>query len=197
MSDLSTQRRDNMKVRRLVYMGIISALIIVLQFVSNISQAFLPVAITLTLVPMLVGVALCGRWSGAIFGAVFAVATFVTGAAAGFWVLNPFGTIVTVVLKSVLAGFLAGLVYGLLEKVNKYVAIIVAGVVAPVVNTAIFVGGCYLFFYNDIVAAATTAGQNVFVFIITGYVGINFFVELGLNILLAPTILRIINIKKS
>ena len=39
-------------------------------------------------------------------------------------------------------------------------------------------------------------GSNVFVFILTAFVGINIFVELGLNVILSPAITRLIRFEK-
>jgi hypothetical protein len=50
-------------------------------------------------------------------------------------------------------------------------------------------------FFLDSIEAYFNA-PNGPIFIITGLIGINFFVELAINIVLAPVILRIINIKK-
>ncbi|MBR7117482.1 MAG: ECF transporter S component [Clostridia bacterium] len=188
-------RRTNLDTKKLVYLAILTALVVVLQFVSNISAGFLPVPLTLTLVPIVIGSALCGKWSGAWLGGVFAVVLILTGAAEPFFTFNPFGTIVTVLIKGVAAGIAAGLVYSLLEKKNKYLAICVAGFTAPIVNTGLFIAGSYIFFLDTIKEWA--GGTDVFAYIILAMVGVNFLVELGLNIILAPTALRLINLKKN
>ena len=94
-----------------------------------------------------------------------------------------------------MAGLLAALVYKLLVKVNRYLAIVVSAVVAPVVNTGLFILGCFLFFFDNTVAGAAASGQSLFVFIVVGYIGLNFVFELLANILVSPALLRILNIK--
>lgn len=84
---------------------------------------------------------------------------------------------------------MAGAVYKAIEKKNKVVATIVAAIICPVVNTGIFLIGCRLFFFDTIKTWA--AGTNVFVYMITGLVGFNFLFELGLNIILSPTIVKL------
>ena len=180
---------------KLVYLAVFTALVAVLQIVSNVTQAVMPVPITLTLVPIVMACALCDRWSGAWLGFVFAFVVLVSGASEPFFTLNPFGTIVIVIVKGVAAGLVAGLVYALFEKRNRYLAIIAAGATAPIVNTGIFLVGAFVFFRDLILEWA--GGEAIFTFVITGLVGINFLIELGVNMILAPVILRLINIKKT
>ena len=189
-----TRRSGSTDIRKLVYLSVLTALVVVLQIVANITGAVLAVPITLTLVPIVLGCALCDRWSGAWLGFVFAMAVIFTGASEPFFTINPFGTILTVIVKGVLAGLCAGLVYHLLEKKNRYVAVICAGAVAPIVNTGIFIAASFIFFRDFIYSLA--AGEHIFTFVITVFVGVNFLIELGINILLAPVILRLINLKK-
>lgn len=192
--NFNTQRRGRVSTIQLVYLAIFTALVIILQFVSNITAGLLPVPITLTLVPIVLSVALNGKWSGAWLGFVFGATVLFSGASEPFFTVNPLGTIVTVLLKGVLAGLLAGLVYSLFENKNRYLAIILAGATAPIVNTGIFIIGCFTFFYDYVISLA--GGENIFIFIVTVFAGVNFLIELGVNMLLSPIILRLINLKK-
>ena len=117
-----------------------------------------------------------------------------TGDANLFLAVNIPGTIITVILKGALAGAAAGFVYKLISKKNQIAAVIVSALVAPVVNTGIFVLGSYVFFFDYLSGLAE--GTNLFVFILVGLVGINFFIELGINLVLNPAILQIIRIGK-
>ena len=188
-------RRGQINTKKIVYLAILTALVIALQFVSNITGAALPVPITLTLVPIVLSAALCDWFSGVWLGAVFGITVMLTGASEPFFTWNPFGTIVTVMVKGMLAGLAAGLIYKLLENRNRYLAILLSGFAAPIVNTGIFILGCYLFFYESV--AALAGGEHVFKFIIFAFAGINFLIELLINVILAPTILRLVNYKKA
>ena len=189
------RRTTSIDTVKLVYLAVFTALVAVLQIVSNVTQAVMPVPITLTLVPIVMACALCDRWSGAWLGLVFGIVVLISGASEPFFTLNPFGTIVIVIVKGVAAGLIAGLVYSFLENWNRYIAIIAAGAVAPIVNTGIFLVGAFVFFRDFILSLA--GGEAIFTFVITGLVGINFLIELGVNMVLAPVILRLINIKKT
>ncbi len=181
----------NQNTKKIAGTGLLTAIVVVLQFLGSFIH-FGPFSISLVLIPIVVGAALYGKWSGAWLGLAFAITVFITGDAALFFTVNPVGTVITVVLKGVLAGLVAGLVYNCLEKKNKVAAVITAAIICPVVNTGIFLIGCALFFMDTITEWA--AGTNVFVYMITGLVTFNFLFELGANIILSPIIVKLIDI---
>ncbi|MGN0419893.1 MAG: ECF transporter S component [Acetatifactor sp.] len=183
----------NNKTKTMVGVGMLTALVVVLQALA-VGIRFGVFNITLVLVPIVVGAALFGRWAGAWLGFVFGVVVLFTDAGAFLAVSIP-GTIVTCILKGAVAGFLAGLVYKLLESKGRLLAVITAGVVTPVVNTGIFLIGCRLFFYDTIKAWAEGAGfASAGAFMIFGLVGVNFLVELAVNLVLSSAIVSIIRI---
>ena len=167
----------------------LTALVVVLQALA-VGIRFGVFNITLVLVPMVVGAALYGKWAGAWLGFVFGLVVLFTDAGAFLAISIP-GTIATCLLK----GALAGLVYQLLAGKSRTLAVIAAGVVAPVVNTGIFLLGCRLFFYGTIQTWATEAGfESAGLFMVTAFVGVNFLVELAVNLVLSSGIVRIIQI---
>lgn len=178
--------------KKIVGTGVLTAIIVVLQFVASAIK-FGPFSITLVLAPIVVGAALYGVLSGAWLGLTFGVTVLLSGDAAAFLTINPAGTVVTVLAKGMLAGLMAGMFYQLIEKKSKLAAVIVAGVVCPVVNTGIFLAGCYIFFQDWL---TTVFGTTGFVTVVTGLVTVNFAVELGINLALATVIERIIRIGK-
>lgn len=179
----------------LVGMGLFTALVIVLQFVS-MSLRFGAFSITLTLVPIVVGAALYGKWAGAWFGFVFGVAVLLTGDANAFLALSIPGTIITVLLKGALSGLCSGLVYHLISKKNSIVATVAAAITAPVVNTGVFLLGCTVFFLDTLKEWGAGMGMDVVTYMFVGLVGINFFIELGINLVLNPAIVSIIKLGK-
>lgn len=174
--------------RKIAGVGLLTAVVVVLQLLGSFIH-FGPFSISLVLIPIVVGASLYGVLSGAWLGLAFGITVLISGNAAAFLAVNPGGTVVTVLLKGALAGLLAGAVYKAIEKKNKVIATIVAAIICPVVNTGIFLIGCCLFFFDTIKTWA--AGTNVFVYMITGLVGFNFLFELGLNIILSPTIVKL------
>lgn len=191
MSNTRTQKKMN--VSTIVGIGLLTAIVVVLQLVS-MALRFGMFSITLTLVPIVVGAALYNWKAGAWLGLVFGGAVILTGDATAFLQINAVGTIITVLLKGALAGLVAGLVYHLVSKKNQVAGVIAAAIAAPLVNTGIFLLGSAVFFLDAITMWA--GDTNVFVYMLVGLVGFNFFIELGINILLNPTILQIIRIGK-
>lgn len=182
----------NTKTQKIVGIGLFTAIIVALQLLAA-SIKFGPFSITLVLAPIVIGAALYGIGAGAWLGAAFGVSVLISGDSAAFMTINPAGTVVTVLLKGMLAGLVAGLIYKALEKKNKTVAVVLAGIACPIVNTGIFLAGCYLFFQEWLVSVFGTTG---FATVVTGLVSVNFAVELGINMVLASVIVRIIDIGK-
>lgn len=180
--------------RKLTGLAILTALVVILQFLPVKGPFFL---ITLTLIPIVIGSALYGAFAGAWLGFIFGVTVLLSGDAAAFLTINIPGTIATVLVKGTLAGLAAGLVYKLASKVNRYFGVICAALVAPVVNTGIFLLGCRLFFMDTVNGWAAASGyENVGAYMILSLVGINFLIELGVDLVCSPVILRLINIRK-
>ncbi len=179
------------KTRMLAVMGILTALVIVLQTVAT-GIKLGPFSITLVLAPIVIGAAMYGWKAGAWLGFVFGCIALTDAAA--FMAVSVPGTVITCILKGVLAGIAAAAVYKLLEKVNFVVAVVAAAIVCPVVNTGIFLLGCLVFFYSTIQEWA--GGTNVGVYMITGLVGLNFVVEAAINLVLSTAIVSILKIVK-
>lgn len=184
--------KKNTKTAKIVGIGLFTAIVFVLQIFASAIK-FGPFSITLVLAPIVIGAALYGIGAGAWLGCAFGVAVLVSGDAGAFLTINAFGTIATVIAKGTCAGLIAGLIYKAVEKKNSLVAVILAGIACPIVNTGIFILGCYLFFQEWLVAVF---GTNAFVTVVTGLVSINFAIELGINLVLASAIVKIIEIGK-
>jgi uncharacterized membrane protein len=184
----------NKNVKTVVGTGVITAIVVVLQLFGSAIH-FGPFSISLVLIPIVVGAALYGKLTGAWLGLVFGAVVLLSGDASPFLAVNPVGTVVTVLLKGTLAGLCAGLVYSLIEEKNKLVATIAAAIVCPVVNTGIFLLGCEVFFLDTVRQWGEAAGYtNVGKYMIFGFVGINFLIELGINIVLSPTIVKLVSL---
>ena len=189
----NSAKSNRFNANTIIGLGLLTAIVVVMQFIS-MGLRFGTFSITLTLIPIVVGAALYGWVSGAWLGFVFGVSVLLTGDANTFLAVNIPGTITTVLVKGILAGLCAGLVYELISKKNQIAAVLVSAVIAPVVNTGIFILGSYIFFLDYLSGLAE--GTNLFVFILVALVGINFFIELGTNLVLNPAILQIIRIGK-
>ena len=191
----------NAKIKRMVGIALLMAMVIVLQFVgSMIPPIGGTVSISLVLIPIIIGAAIHGPGAGAILGATFAVVTIInciTGADPGgamVFQANPLMCIVVVSAKSVLCGVISGVVYRLIRKKNTYVAMLCAAIVCPVVNTGVFVT-CMLIFFKPVLSA-WAGGTDVITYVLTALVLCNFVPEMILNIVFTPAghqIARIVN----
>ena len=180
----------------LVLGAILTALVIVLQLMGSFIR-FGIFSISLVLVPIVIGAAKCGWKIGAWLGFVFGAAVLISGDASAFLSVDVFGTILTVLVKGTACGLVAGLVYKLLEKYNRYLAVVAAAIVCPIVNTGVFLLGCVIFFLPTITEWGVAAGfTNAAAYMFLGLAGGNFLFELGANVVLAPVIIRVLNLRK-
>lgn len=174
--------------------GLMTAIVFVLQMLGGFIH-FGVFSISLVLAPIIIGAALYGVGAGAWLGLIFGVAVLATGDANLFLGINPVGTVITVLVKGTVAGLMAGLVFSLIQKKSRLAGAIAAGIVSPVCNTGIFLIGCKLFFFDWVKETATGAGiENPVQFMFVGLVGTNFLVELAINLVLATTIVKIIDL---
>ena len=175
-------------IRKLTLAALLTALATVL---SLIKIPIIGASITLMLPVIVIGSALCGPMIGAW---LTVIPNLLALSEAGIFLTNaPVGCVITMLLKGLLAGFASGVVYKVLSHKRPIGAVACSAVVAPIINSGIFTLGCYLFIWDDLVTAGTEAGVGVGM-LLFGLVGLNFAIELVLNIILCPTILRIIRI---
>lgn len=180
--------------------GLFAAIVVVLQVIATFVK-FGPVNITLALAPIIIGAALYGRRFGAFVGTVLGVVISVLGAFGldgGFVLMlaqyHPVIIFLVATLKTTFAGYFAGLIYELIAKKNTLAAVIASGIVCPVVNTGLFVTAMLVFFKEALISMS--GGTEIMSFIVFGLTGVNFLVELGVNLVLATAITRVIKVLK-
>lgn len=183
----------NTKVKRMVGVAIMSAIVVILQLLGQFIKIGPMVSISLVLIPIVVGAAMYGPGAGAILGGVFSVVVLSQPDTAFFYGVSFFGTVITVLLKGICAGWLAGLVFRTLAKRNEWLAVLLAAAVCPVVNTGIFAIGCRLFFWE---ALAEVGGGDALVYLVTVMIGFNFIAEFVTNMICSPIIVRILHAAK-
>ena len=203
----SKQTQLQNKIQKLVIMGVMVAIVIVLQaFGGAIAIPGTGLSITLTLVPIVLGAILYGPVFGSVLGLAFGVMVSMSvlqGAAgplsAAMLSTHPFLTIFLCLFKGWACGFVAGLIGKIVMKKDKkylYPGAFAAAAICPVVNTAIFCIGLVAF-YGDI-AKEYAAGTSLLAFIFVAIIGTNFLIELAVNLIAAPVLVRVIRaLKKS
>ncbi|MBE6529878.1 MAG: ECF transporter S component [Ruminococcaceae bacterium] len=191
--------QNKKRIETLVGTAVLSALVVVFQvFAAGVKVG--PVSFTFSLVPIVLGAILYGPLSGAflggVFGLVVTIAT-VTGADVGAYMMFeklPVLTVVLCMVKGIAAGLVSGLICRAFVKHNHPLpGLFVAAIACPVVNTGIFCIGL-LTFYRDVATLwmGGTTYSNLIVYTLLGIVGVNFLVELVVNVILAPGIERVI-----
>ena len=109
-------KRKFFTVRTIAGMGILSAMVVVLQLLSNYVQ-FGPVSITLALFPIAVGAMLYGPIGGMLLGLLDGVLVLTAPSTISFFfAITPFGTIITCLGKTAIAGLVAGFIFKLYQR---------------------------------------------------------------------------------
>lgn len=179
--------------KNITFLGVLTALIIVLQVLGSNIVIFGTVRLSFVLVPIVLGAIITGAKGGMFLGFVFGLITVVMGAigADPFTAVllseSPVLCVLTCFVKAVCAGLAAALVYKALAGKNKMVALFAAAIVAPVVNTGLFILGA-LSMGGVIQSNFVADDGSLIYFLIVGCAGINFLVELAINVVLAPAL---------
>lgn len=185
------------KSKNVATFGLLAAIIIVLQLLSYVVKIG-QFNLSLVLIPIVLGAYLFGTKTGTLLGTIFGITVVfccVTGLEQGGYILftaSPILTAVVCILKGAAAGFLAGITAKITEKLNGNLSIMLCAVTAPIVNTGLFILSLLLLFKD--ILNSWAGGTNLVTYILVGLVGVNFIIELLINIIFAPAIL---NIKKA
>lgn len=176
-------------------LAILLALVIVLQIFGSYIRIG-AVNLSLVLIPVVFGGMILGPLAGTFLGFAFGMVTLVAGitGADGFtnvlFTAHPFWTAVICLGKATAAGVLPAIIYKAIAKKNGTAATFVASAAAPVINTGLFIIGVLLF-VSDTVTENFVNGTTLMYFLIIGCAGINFLVELLLNLFLTPALIRV------
>lgn len=202
-----TTTNNRQKMREMTKVGFLIALIVVLQTISALLLKFGFFSISLTLVPIVLGGFMLGPAVGTLLGGVFGVITFVfcavglDAAGAVLFAANPFLCGFICLAKAMLAGWIASLVYKMTKKslnpdVHPHIWLFSTAAISgicPIVNTLVFCIGMTLFFKD--ILHQWAGDTDVAYYILIGLIGINFLIELCLNIVLCPLLAR--NLRKT
>lgn len=190
------EKKKFFSAKEITGIAVLLALVIVLQTFGG-SIAIGVVQLNFTLIPIVLGAILFGPLVGAFLGLACGIVVLVQVIMglvpfyALIWANDPIVTTLTCLVKTTAAGLVSGLLFKLLAKKNDYAALFVASGAVPVVNTAIFVVGC-LFMTDSVHVMA--GEQNVLAFILVSIVTFNFFLELAVNLVVAPALRRVLGV---
>ena len=183
--------------KNIAYLAVLLALVIVLQVFASVIPVG-GVTLNFSLIPIVLGAMLLGAAGGAFLGLACGIVVLVQVITMPtvplyfvIWTYEPVITALTCLVKTTAAGLLAGLIYRVLVKKSPLAAVFAAAATVPVVNTGLFILGC-LCMSGAISGHMEMNGMNIFVFILVGLVTFNFFIELGLDLIVAPALHRVV-----
>lgn len=188
--------------KRVTGMAVLLALVIVLQGALGTIMIG-AVQLNFTLIPIVLGAILYGPAVGGILGFACGLVVLIQVMMGGspfyaiIWTNTPLITTLTCLVKTTVAGVVAGWLFRLLSEKHTLVGVFVASAIVPILNTVLFILGCLCM--NDSIVLFQNMlpdfiGMNPFIFILVGLVTFNFFIELTINLVLSPTLYRVIGI---
>ena len=98
--------------------------------------------------------------------------------------LPAWGKVLAVVIAALIAAAYLLVIHLAITKESS--AVYLASMVAPIANTGIFIAGMFIFFRS--VLETWAQGSNVFLFVISVVVGVNFVLEFTVAVLFAPAV---------
>ena len=190
------------KIQKITIVSILAALTVVLSFIP-IKYFF---EITITIVPIVVGILVGGRKTGLILGTVFGVISYLqcfgfSPLGVNLLAINPFLTFIVCVPTRMLMGWLAGLINDLLTKKHGHTRVsdIVCSILVPLLNTIFFMSTLVICFYNTELIQGfkdVLGAKNVIHFILL-FVGVNGLIEMAIGVLTGVSMTRVVDtIKK-
>ena len=189
---------EKFSTKWLVQVAVLAAIIVVMSVTPIGYLKVGAIEITFLMIPVVVGAIVLGPKAGTILGLVFGVTSF-----AQCFGTSPFGTtlmgiqpiytFIVCIVPRVLMGLLSALAFVGLHKVDKTPAkamsFSLASVTGPLLNTLLFVGGVFLFFWNSEFITGLRDGRNILAFFVW-FVGINGVIEAIVTFVIGGAISR-------
>ena len=183
---------NNKKIKRMVGIATLSAIVVILQLIANYIPGPGGVSFTLALIPLVIGGIIYGPSGGAILGVIMGGIILTAPSTMSFLNINPFVTVLLCLVKTGVAGLVCGYVFKFLKRYNLVLAVVLASIITPIINTGIFACGCMLFYMDALKEWA--GGTNAITWLFLTMIGVNFLVEFAINSILSPTVLYIVKV---
>ena len=191
------------KTTTITFVGIFSALIILMTFTPIGYLTFGAISATLIHIPVIVGAVLFGPVSGMILGLVWGVSCVIRAATMGVALDLLFINPLVSVLPRVIVGLLAGLVFRGLVKClssrpgSEIIAATVSGAVGTLTNTVLVLGMLFLIYRNNDMITAMIDGGSSLGYIIGTILSVNGLIEILAAVILVPAISKaLLSVKK-
>ena len=184
---MSTAVKSRIDVRRLAFLGMLTAIMVVMAF-TPLGYLSTPLfEISFLMIPVALGAVLFGPSAGAFLGGVFGLTSFSQcfgKSAFGVAMLgiNPIFAFLTCMVPRILTGLLVGYIFRGLQKIDKtrFLSYAAACLSSALLNTLLFMSCVLLFFWNteyvQSLSQTLGTGTNVLAFVVA-FVGINGLIE--------------------
>ena len=184
----------NNRTYRMVLLGVLSALVIVLQLWGSAIPFFGGTSLCLVLIPIVVGGLILGVRAGTFLGLLFGVFVFLWCGVLGYdpftaflFQNKPLMTALICIGKGAAAGLVPPLVHRALSRKLPFPSVIIASALAPICNTGLFIVGMFMILGTlKAYLGAMTVGYFFGAIIL-----VNFTVELVINLIASPAIYRV------
>lgn len=192
--------KKHVQIVKMVELAVLAAIVVILQITGAAIRFPWGTSVSLVLIPIALGAMVLGPWAGAWLGFLFGAVTYIWGGVLG---MDPFtlflfqdAPIMTALIcfgKGTLSGLLAGFAYKLLKDKNSLVAAFAAAAVTPIVNTGIFILGCFVISgtISGYMEAVGLGGETLVYFLFILCAGWNFVFEFIFNMVFAPALERV------
>lgn len=195
-----TEKRTFFTPRNIAWFAVLLALTVVLQIWGGAVKIG-GVSLNLSLIPIVLAAIMLGAFAGALMGLACGVVIliYVVMGTEPLSLLmfqdHPFITVALILVKTTAAGFVSGLIYKAFMKKHPYAGTFVASAAAPVVNTGLYILGALLM--SDTIAASGFAdGMSVLYFLVVVAAGVNFLLELAVNLVASPAVFTVVKTVK-
>lgn len=181
--------------KNVTYLSVLLAFVIVLQLFGSYFKIG-ATTFSFVLLPIVLGGVLLGPVAGLILGFAFGFTVLLMGVFGidAFTMIlfndSPIITSLICLVKGIAAGVVPAFIYKFFSNKSKYSSVFAASAAAPIVNTGLFIVGA-LFLKSTLQANFIEDGTSIMYFLIIGCAGVNFLVELAINLVLAPALYRV------
>lgn len=192
--------KKSVNTRKLVTLGMLSAILLVMSFTPLGYLNIGPLAISLNMIPVGIAAITLGPQGGMILGAIFGLTSFLQCIGIGgtsamgaiLFEVSPVLAFIQRFVPRLLAGLLSGFIYtGMKKLVGSTVSGFVTGACAALLNTVLFMSALVLLFGNTTYLQDLIGGRNIIVFI-CAFVGINAVVEVIASTLAVGTVSKVL-----
>lgn len=190
------------KTTTITFLGIFSALIILMTFTPIGYLTLGAISATLIHIPVIVGAVLFGPYCGMLLGLVWGVSCIIRAVTMGAGLDLLFVNPLVSVLPRILVGLFSALVcIGVMKlmknkKMSDIAASTVAAVVGTLTNTIFVLGMLFLIYHNHEMVKAMTDGGSSLGYIVATILSVNGLIELLAAIILVPAICKALLVLK-